>query len=103
MLRPGGVLLISFSNRMFYDKAVKAWRDGTDFSRVSLVKQYVGAVSGFRAPPEVVTRVELPEERGGGGGSNALAALLPEPLSRWLDGVMSASSDPFWAVVAYKE
>jgi SAM-dependent methyltransferase len=102
VLRPGGVLVISFSNRMFYDKAVKVWRDGTDFSRVSLVKQYVGAVAGFSAP-EVVTRVELPAEKGGGGGGGAFAAMLPAPLSRFFDRVSAASSDPFWAVVAYKE
>ncbi|KAG6394626.1 hypothetical protein SASPL_145215 [Salvia splendens] len=29
VLRPGGVFIVSFSNRLFYEKAMAAWRDGT--------------------------------------------------------------------------
>jgi ubiquinone/menaquinone biosynthesis C-methylase UbiE len=28
VLKPGGVFIVSFSNRMFYDKAITAWRAG---------------------------------------------------------------------------
>ena len=38
MLKPGGVFIVSFSNRMFYEKAVSGWRDGTGYSRSQLVK-----------------------------------------------------------------
>jgi ubiquinone/menaquinone biosynthesis C-methylase UbiE len=27
VLKPGGVAIMTFSNRMFYEKAVAAWRD----------------------------------------------------------------------------
>jgi len=28
VLKPGGVCIVSFSNRMFYEKAIGAWREG---------------------------------------------------------------------------
>ena len=58
VLRPGGVAIFSFSTRMFASKAIQAWRDGTPYSRVSLVKQYFAAVRGFGAP-ELVDGVPL--------------------------------------------
>ncbi|NEP42591.1 MAG: class I SAM-dependent methyltransferase, partial [Okeania sp. SIO2H7] len=30
ILKPGGVAIISFSNRMFYQKAIAAWRDNSE-------------------------------------------------------------------------
>ncbi|HBE16429.1 MAG TPA: SAM-dependent methyltransferase [Cyanobacteria bacterium UBA11149] len=54
ILKPGGIAIISFSNRMFYQKAIAAWRDGTDLSRIELVKRYFQSVAGF-TPPEVIT------------------------------------------------
>ena len=56
VLKPGGVFIVSFSNRMFYEKAISAWRDGTGFSRAQLVKQYFQCVSGF-TKAEVITEV----------------------------------------------
>ena len=56
VLKPGGVVIMSFSNRMFYEKAVAAWRQNTDYGRQQLVKSYFQAVSGF-SEPEVVTAV----------------------------------------------
>jgi SAM-dependent methyltransferase len=55
VLKPGGIAIISFSNRMFYQKAIAAWRDGSESSRVELVKSYFTSVPGF-SPPEVITR-----------------------------------------------
>jgi SAM-dependent methyltransferase len=54
ILKPGGLAMISFSNRMFYQKAIAAWRDGSEANRVSLVKGYFRSVAGF-STPEVVT------------------------------------------------
>jgi SAM-dependent methyltransferase len=54
ILKPGGIAIISFSNRMFYQKAIAAWRNGTEASRVALVKGYFKSVAGF-TPPEVIT------------------------------------------------
>ncbi|MCP2730383.1 class I SAM-dependent methyltransferase [Limnofasciculus baicalensis] len=56
ILKPGGIAIISFSNRMFYQKAIAAWRDGTETSRVALVKGYFKSVSGF-TPAEVITHL----------------------------------------------
>ncbi|MGH2416437.1 MAG: class I SAM-dependent methyltransferase, partial [Microcystaceae cyanobacterium] len=55
ILKPGGVAIVSFSNRMFFEKAIQAWREGTEASRVELVKRYFSAVSGF-TPAEVISR-----------------------------------------------
>jgi ubiquinone/menaquinone biosynthesis C-methylase UbiE len=56
VLKPGGVAIISFSNRLFYEKAISAWRLNTDYGRQQLVKSYFQSVSGF-STPEVVTKV----------------------------------------------
>ncbi|KAF9590636.1 hypothetical protein IFM89_035954 [Coptis chinensis] len=31
VLKPGGVFIVSFSNRLFYEKAISAWREGTGY------------------------------------------------------------------------
>jgi len=81
ILKPGGVAIFSFSNRMFFQKAIQAWREGTEASRVELVKGYFSAVPGFTSP-EVIARVST----------------LPN-LLQWM-GV--TGGDPFYAVIAYR-
>jgi SAM-dependent methyltransferase len=78
ILQPGGVAIISFSNRMFPHKAINAWRDGGDEQHLELVCSYFQNVAGF-SKPQIVTH------RGGG--------LLP-----WL-----SLTDPFYAVLATKQ
>lgn len=82
ILKPGGLAIISFSNRMFYQKAIQAWRDASENSRIELVKSYFNSVPGF-SMPEVVTR----------------ASSMPNFL-QWLG---ASGGDPFYAVIAYKE
>jgi len=82
VLKPGGVAIVSFSNRMFYQKAIAAWREGSEAERVSLVRRYVQSVAGF-SPPEVMTQAA------------ALPALLQ--LLGWGGG------DPFYAVIASRQ
>jgi len=85
VLRPGGVCIISFSNRQFYNKAIAAWRDGTGYSRSQLVKSYFSAVSGFTAP-ELVTEVQK---------------TVDDSLLRRLTLLFDRSQgDPFYAVIA---
>ncbi|WP_199247371.1 class I SAM-dependent methyltransferase [[Phormidium] sp. ETS-05] len=79
LLKPGGVAIVSFSNRMFYHKAILAWRDGTDADRLQLVKRYFQSVPGF-TPPEAIAR-----------SSTAPA---------FLQFLGIASGDPFYAVIA---
>ncbi|KAG2484416.1 hypothetical protein HYH03_016830 [Edaphochlamys debaryana] len=97
VLKPGGVCIITFSNRLFYNKAIAAWRDSTGYGRCQLVRSYFQAVSGFTAP-EVLTEVPLASGGGGKSGGGGLAALLG-PLGKLL---ARSGSDPFYAVVAYR-
>lgn len=50
ILKPGGVAIISFSNRMFFQKAIQAWRDASETSRIELVKRYFSSVSRIYYP-----------------------------------------------------
>jgi SAM-dependent methyltransferase len=43
VLAPGGVLVVSFTNRMFPTKAVRAWRSASMADRVDLVTSYCDA------------------------------------------------------------
>lgn len=81
VLKPGGVAIVSFSNRMFYQKAIQAWRDGSERDRVLLVKRYFQAVPGF-SPPEVMTR--------------------PCQTPTFLQMMGIGGGDPFYAVIAAK-
>ncbi len=81
ILKPNGIAIFSFSNRMFYNKAIAAWRDESESDRVELVKGYFKSVSGFSAP-EVVSHI-----------SNT-----PDLLRMFGIG----GGDPFYAVIARK-
>ncbi|RRT33730.1 hypothetical protein B296_00034851 [Ensete ventricosum] len=85
VLKPGGVFIVSFSDRLFYEKAISAWRDGSDYSRVQLVVQYFQSVDGF-TQPEIVKNVP----------PKADASLLSGILR--LIGLYRI--DPFYAVIA---
>ncbi|XP_028778558.1 uncharacterized protein LOC114735071 [Neltuma alba] len=92
ILKPGGLFMVSFSNRLFYEKAISAWRDGTAYSRVQLVVQYFQCVEGY-TEPEVVRR--LPSK------DDAKDSDSPVGWIMRLFGLMSGS-DPFYAVIAYR-
>ncbi|NEO25829.1 MAG: class I SAM-dependent methyltransferase [Kamptonema sp. SIO4C4] len=82
VLQPGGIAIVSFSNRMFFQKAIAAWREGTDSSRLKLVKRYFRSVEGFSEPEAVIEQSNTPpmlQLLGMGGG------------------------DPFYAVIAQKQ
>ncbi len=78
VLKPDGMVIISFSNRMFYQKAISAWRDGTDTDRVNLVKQYFQSVDGFSKPEVIVHQSTLPPllQMMGIGGGDPFYALI---------------------------
>ena len=82
VLKPGGIAIVSFSNRMFYQKAIAAWRDGSEAQRVHLVKQYFQSVPGF-GTPEVISRP-------------AATPMLMQMLGM-------GGSDPFYAVIAERQ
>ena len=47
VLQPGGLFIISFSNRMFPTKAVRIWRVSTDRGRMGLVAAYLEEAGNF--------------------------------------------------------
>lgn len=47
ILKPGGMFIVSFSNRMFPTKAVYIWRASSDRGRVDLVGTYMEAAGNF--------------------------------------------------------
>ncbi|MEA5617009.1 class I SAM-dependent methyltransferase [Cronbergia sp. UHCC 0137] len=79
ILKPGGVAIISFSNRMFFQKAIQIWRDASEERRVELVKRYFTSVPGFTTPEIIINK-----------------SIAPNFL-QWL-GV--PGGDPFYAVIA---
>lgn len=81
ILKPGGVAIFSFSNRMFHQKAIQIWRDASEKSRVELVKLYFSSVPGFTNPEVVINQST---------GPNFL---------QWLG---LPGGDPFYAVIAYR-
>ncbi len=50
VLKPGGLHLVFFSNRMFPQKAVKIWREATEMERIALVRDFFNAAGCFDAP-----------------------------------------------------
>jgi SAM-dependent methyltransferase len=78
VLRPGGVFVVSFSNRMFAQKAIRAWREASGPERLRLVDDYFEATGVFT---ETETISESP--------------LVP-PTQRFLGG----APDPFYAASA---
>ncbi len=81
ILKPDGIAIFSFSNRMFYHKAIEAWRDGSEIDRVELVKGYFQSVSGFSEPESIVHVSQVPD---------------------FLRMVGISGGDPFYAVIAKK-
>jgi SAM-dependent methyltransferase len=81
ILKPDGIAIISFSNRMFYQKAISLWVDSSEKNRLEIVKTYFKAVEGF-TPPEIISNI-----------SN---------LPTFLQAFGIAGSDPFYAVMAHR-
>ncbi|MEA5517151.1 class I SAM-dependent methyltransferase [Nodularia sp. UHCC 0506] len=81
ILKPGGVAIISFSNRMFFQKAIQAWRDASEATRVELVKHYFTSVPGFTVPEVIVNKTTVPN------------------FLQWLG---AGGGDPFYAVIAHR-
>lgn len=88
VLKPGGLAIISFSNRMFYQKAITVWRDSTEAGRVKLVQGYFNSVQVNQTPgfsvPEVIT---------------SPGTSLPS----WLQILGMGTGDPFYAVIATRQ
>lgn len=86
ILKPGGIAIFSFSNRMFFEKAITIWRESSELDRIALVQAYFQGVSHHNSPgfsiPEVITHV-----------SN---------LPHWMH-LFGMGGDPFYAVIASRQ
>jgi SAM-dependent methyltransferase len=79
VVRPGGQLIVAFSNRMFFQKAPRIWTDGGDRDHLAVVARVLVA-QGWPVPQLI-----------------AEATPAQGPLG-WLGG----KGDPFFAVIAEK-
>lgn len=73
ILRPGGVFIISFSNRMFAQKAIRAWREASGRERLRLVERCLEATGAFEDIESISESPFLPPTRRFLGGA-------PDPL-----------------------
>jgi SAM-dependent methyltransferase len=64
VLKPGGLYIVSFSNRMFPTKAVALWRSLDETERVELVRQYFDESGAFE-PAQVFTDIDTRHHSGG--------------------------------------
>ncbi len=83
VLRPGGLHLVTFSNRMFATKATKVWREASEDERVLIVEDYFKACDAFDKPKEFLS-----------------AGLARPPDDRYADQMQY--SDPVYAIYAEK-
>merc|ERR1712238_253309 len=81
VLKPGGVCVISFSNRFFYQKALVGWIERGMKERARLVTDYFRAAGGFDNDSIQVV----------GDGTNPMVQLM---------SVGGLGGDPFVAVIA---
>jgi SAM-dependent methyltransferase len=77
--RPGGQLIVAFSNRMFFTKAPQVWADGSDNDHLAYVAEVLMAQGWPK--PEIVA--ESTRAKG------------------W-KGLVGGAGDPFFAVIATK-
>ena len=75
--RPQGLLIVAFSNRMFFTKAPQVWADGSDRDHLTYVAEVLMAQGWPR--PELIAE---------------------QTRSRNWQGLLGGQGDPFFAVVA---
>ena len=75
--RPGGQLIVAFSNRMFFTKAPQIWADGSDRDHLAYVAEVLIA-QGWPRPTVIAEQTRAPG----------------------LPGLIGAKGDPFFAVIA---
>ena len=63
VLKPGGVFIVTFSNRMFPTKAIRLWRGTSDQGHLDLVASYLEYAGDFEKVKGGLTN---PEDRGRG-------------------------------------
>ena len=81
VVRPGGQLIVSFSNRMFFQKAPRVWTEGSDRDRLAFVARVLMA-QGWPMPLLIAeaTRAEGPLGWVGGHGDPFFAVIATRPM-----------------------
>lgn len=79
VIRPGGRLIVAFSNRMFFTKAPQVWADGSDRDHLAYVVKVLIS-QGWPSPTVLAETIR----------------------AEGLAGLIGAKGDPFFAVVAVK-
>ena len=83
LIRPGGQLIVSFSNRLFAQKAPRIWLHGSDRERITSVATVLMA-QGWPQPRILAeaTRAEGPLGWIGGNGDPFFAVIASQPQSK---------------------
>jgi hypothetical protein len=81
VLRPGGGVFVTFSNRVFIEKAIAGWTGKSDEDHIVTVGSYLHHAKAFQDPPTAMNVL------------TATKTLRPDDLS----------TDPLYAVRAYKK
>ena len=103
ILRPGGVALVSFSNRCFPTKAVAMWMLADDIGRMTIVASYYHYTANWASVEalDLIVRVETPKRP-------SLQEMFSNPSSglAWMNTAASVaktnSGDPMFAVKGTK-
>ena len=103
VLQPGGVAIVSFSNRWDDKKVIAGWRRLSGPERLQLVSSYFHTVGGFSTPQLLLQPASAPPTDDGTTLGWA-AALLGSSGDPFFEGPFSAfvEEDPFYCVVAHK-
>jgi SAM-dependent methyltransferase len=80
VVRPGGQVIVAFSNRMFFQKAPQIWTDAGDRAHLDYVSRVLQA-QGWPPPKQIAepTRAEGPMGWLGGQGDPFLAVIAVKP------------------------
>lgn len=83
ILKPGGLAIVSFSNRMFFQKAIQAWVEASEPQRVELVKRYFEQIPGFGKIETIARQPSVPPflQLLGMGGGDPFYAVMAERVS----------------------
>ncbi len=80
VVRPGGQVLVSFSNRMFFTKAPQIWANGNDRDHLSYVAEVLSA-QGWQRPELIAESTRAIGWKGlvGGGGDPFFSVVARRP------------------------
>jgi SAM-dependent methyltransferase len=84
VLKPGGLFLVTFTNRLFSQKAVKLWREADETTRQLIIHEYFRSVPDFGPMKLFCSRGK------------------PRPKDDTYAG-LGIPSDPIWAIYAEKK